>query len=190
MAKNEDAIMTFKGDEIIGMPTFAMIESFIAEKGLFCEPKDVLAYWENKNWLTKKGTEPKTLEAAINVYNGIATQREVRKRIKKEKIKGKKEKREKEKEIYKSLKKFKKTKSATLQTQYIPYGEQLLDERWKAFRKFIFVVRGGKCETCCKTTNLQVHHLHYIRGAMAWEYNCNEVIVLCKDCHKKIHGIE
>lgn len=102
--------MTFKGDEIIGMPTFAMIESFIAEKGLFCEPKDVLAYWENKNLLTRKGTEPKTLEAAINVYNGIATQREVRKRIKKEKIKGKKEKREKEKELYKSLKKVKKNK--------------------------------------------------------------------------------
>lgn len=33
--------MTFKGDMIIGKPTFAMIESFIAEKGLFCEPKDV-----------------------------------------------------------------------------------------------------------------------------------------------------
>lgn len=91
--------MTFKGDMIIGKPTFAMIESFIAEKGLFCEPKDVLIYWENKDWLTKKGTEPKTLESAINVYNGIATQREVRKRIKKEKIKGKKEKREKKEGI-------------------------------------------------------------------------------------------
>ena len=72
--------MTLKGDKIIGKPTLAMIEIYIAEKGLFCEPQDCYNYWERKNWLTKKGIEVKTLEAAVNVFNSIAVQREVRKR--------------------------------------------------------------------------------------------------------------
>lgn len=190
MVKNEGTTMTFKGDRIIGKPTFAMIESFIAEKGLFCEPQDVLTYWENKKWLTNNGAEPKTLEIAIHVFNSIATQKEVRNRIKNAKFKNKKEKEQRKKEIYDSLKKVKKLKSSPLPTPYMHYVGQLSDARWKAFREFVFVVRGEKCETCGNTTNLQVHHLQYRNYAMAWEYNCNEVVVLCRNCHKKIHGIE
>ena len=36
--------MTFKGDTIVGKPTLAMIEIHIAEKGLFCNPKDCMSY--------------------------------------------------------------------------------------------------------------------------------------------------
>ena len=70
--------MTFKEDNIVGKPTFAMIEIYIAEKGLFCNPKDCMSYWENKQWLTHKGVEPKTLESAIDSYNSIAVQKFVK----------------------------------------------------------------------------------------------------------------
>lgn len=182
--------MTFKGDKIIGKPTLAMIEMYIAEKGLFCEPQDVYYYWEKKDWLTKKGAEVKTLEAAINVYNSIAIQREVKKKLGNAKFKNKKEKQEREREITKSLQMVKKLKVAPQSNPYMPYKGQISDERWKAFRTFVLKVRGERCEACGATHCLQVHHLQYRNNAMAWEYTCNEVVVLCKDCHKKIHNIK
>lgn len=182
--------MTFKGDKIVGKPTLAMIEIYIAEQGLFCEPQDVYYYWDKKDWLTKKGVEVKTLEVAIHVYNSIAVQREVRKQLKNTKFKNKEEKLRREREIIKSLQAVRKLKVAPHSNPYMPYKGQLSDERWKAFRTFILKVRGNKCETCGATKGLQVHHLQYRNNAMAWEYTCNEVMVLCRDCHKKIHNIK
>ena len=72
---------------------------------------------------------------------------------------------------------------------YSPYSEQLKDKKWKAFRNFIFVVRDCKCEMCGATQKLQVHHPNYIKGRKAWEYTCNEVVVLCEQCHRKAHGL-
>jgi 5-methylcytosine-specific restriction endonuclease McrA len=69
------------------------------------------------------------------------------------------------------------------------YSEQLKDEKWKAFRDFVLVVRGKKCEMCGATEKLQIHHPNYIKGRKAWEYNCNEVIVLCEQCHRNVHGL-
>lgn len=182
--------MTYKGDKIIGKPSLALIEIYIAEKGLFCEPKECFDYWEKKKWLTKKGVEVKTLEAAIHVYNSISVQHEVKKQLKNEKFKNKKEKREKEKQILESLNHIRHLKIAPHSKPYMPYIGQLSDDRWKAFRTFVLKVRGEKCETCGSTKGLQVHHLQYRNNAMAWEYNCNEVMVLCRDCHKKIHNIK
>lgn len=34
---------------------------------------------------------------------------------------------------------------------------------------------------------LNVHHLHYKRGAAPWEYDDNELVTLCESCHKKEH---
>ena len=69
----------------------------------------------------------------------------------------------------------------------LKYQDQLNDPRWFAFRQFIFTGRGCKCEICGSDIVLQVHHPHYISGRKAWEYACNEVVVLCKDCHSKMH---
>ena len=198
--------MTFKGDKIIGKPTLAMIEIHIAEKGLFCNPQDCMSYWENKKWLTNKGVEPKTLEAAIDSYNSIAVQKFVQRNqkllgISKVKQKDKKKaKRKARKELLagnKNLDNLIKLENFSLKEpkaksdkDYIPYEEQLQDKRWEAFRKFIFAVRGKKCEMCGGTHILQVHHPKYKGGRLAWEYTCNEVQVLCKECHKKIHNIK
>ena len=70
----------------------------------------------------------------------------------------------------------------------IYYDQQLKDERWFAFREFIFAVREKRCEQCGAADNLQIHHPKYIAGRLAWEYTCNEVQVLCRKCHAAIHG--
>ena len=69
------------------------------------------------------------------------------------------------------------------------YDEFLQDPRWKTFRQFVFSVRGRKCERCQSSGNLQVHHIKYKEGLLPWEYTCNDVMVLCRGCHEKIHGI-
>lgn len=74
--------------------------------------------------------------------------------------------------------------------KFSSYKEQLNDERWKAFREFVFFVRGRRCEVCGETKRLQVHHLRYKKNTKAWEYTCNDVIVVCDQCHRKIHGIK
>ena len=198
--------MTFKGETIVGKPTLAMVEIYIAEKGLFCDAKECFDYWENKQWLTHKGVEPKTLEAAIDSYNSIAVQKFVQRNqkllgISKVKRKDKKKaKRKARKELLagnKNLDNLIKLENFSLKEpkvksdkDYIPYEEQLQDKRWEAFRKFVFAVRGKKCEICGGTHILQVHHPKYKGGRLAWEYTCNEVQVLCKECHEKIHNIK
>ena len=198
--------MTFKGDTIVGKPTLAMVEIYIAEKGLFCEAQDAYDYWENKEWLTKKGIEPKTLENAIDCYNSIAINRFAKRSAKSlgiTKLRGKKKKSEmkilrrtifsgglKGLENQIKIESFEAKKKVVNKREYTPYEEQLQDKRWEAFRKFIFAVRGKKCEMCGGTHILQVHHPKYKGGRLAWEYTCNEVQVLCKECHEKVHNIK
>lgn len=43
---------------------------------------------------------------------------------------------------------------------------------------------------CGSTSNLQIHHLRYIKGKMAWEYKDKDLIVLCETCHEKIHCLD
>ena len=200
--------MTFQGDTIVGKPTLAMVEIHVAEKGLFCDAKECYEYWENKQWLTNKGVEPKTLEAAIDSYNSIAVQRATKKIAKKLGITkhNKKVKKSELKALRNTIasgnkcfddmvklesldaKKDRQHKKTT--KVFMPYDEQVHDARWKAFRTFVFAVRGKKCEMCGGTNILQIHHPKYKSGRLAWEYTCNEVIVVCSDCHKKIHNIK
>lgn len=199
--------MTYKGDTVIGSPTLAMIEIHIAEKGLFCEPQEVFDYWSAKNWLTSKKVEVKTLEAAIDSYNSIAVQRATKKVAKKLGI-TKHNKKVKKSELkalrntiasgnkcfddmvkLESLDANKERQNKKTTKVFMPYDEQIHDARWKAFRTFIFAVRGKKCEICGCTDRLQVHHPKYKSGKLAWEYTCNEVMVVCRTCHEKIHHI-
>lgn len=179
--------MTFNGEEIGDKPTLIQIEIYVGELGLFCEPQDVYDYCEKKEWLTKRGKPIKTLEAAIHVYNSLAVQRYVESnselKVHKD-IENKKERKaaiRKEKEIVLQSRK---------KRPYSIYRDQIKDQRWKIFRWFILKVRGEQCEICGSQSNLQVHHTHYRTDAKAWEYNCNEVMVVCRDCHQKLHGIK
>ena len=191
--------MTFNGENIGLRPTFMQVEIYIAEKGLYTSPQDVFDYWDKKNWLTQKGIPVKTLEAAINVVNGIVIakkEKEVYKNTSEEMsldVKGRRKARKARREILRqeireTKKKAKEVSYENHQPKpYIGYTDQLEDRRWKAFRWFVFQVRGDKCEVCGSTKNLQVHHTLYNKNCKAWEYSCKDVMVVCRECHRKIH---
>lgn len=201
--------MTYKGKVIIGKPTLAMVAEIVAKKQMYCEAKAAYDYWENKSWMTKKGTMVKSLEVAIDVINGIIIERDTKKKLKSLHLKklNKKAKNETKRFIRSELiankrdpnrvslinKEPEKTPKEVKKVKVIEpkqrYDEQLKDRRWYSFRRFVFDVRGAKCEKCGATTNLQVHHPKYKGGRKAWEYTCNDVVVLCRNCHCKVHGI-
>lgn len=67
------------------------------------------------------------------------------------------------------------------------YQEQLLTDEWKLRRQEIIDRDFGICQQCMSSKNLNVHHLTYIDGRMAWEYEDFYLITLCGECHKKTH---
>ena len=67
------------------------------------------------------------------------------------------------------------------------YKHLLEDKRWKEFRLKVLSERGNKCECCGGTDILQIHHTFYISGKMPWEYNIDDMRVLCIMCHQKVH---
>lgn len=156
--------------------TKSEIEKFMStKKFLSVTSDDVIKYWRKKGWKTKKGEYVKTLAAAVDCLNGIKVQETRRKFAKK-----------KAKETAK--KKILKPKHTPTRSEI--YNEQLRRNEWNKFREFILSVRGRKCERCGATTNLQVHHARYITGHLAWEYLTSDVMVVCGDCHQKIHGLK
>lgn len=68
------------------------------------------------------------------------------------------------------------------------YQEQLLTPEWRARRQQIIDRDWGYCTKCMSSKNLQVHHLFYIEGKMAWEYPGNALVTLCSDCHTLEHN--
>jgi hypothetical protein len=72
----------------------------------------------------------------------------------------------------------------------LSYKKQLETPSWNKFRKMVFAKKGAICEICGASKNLQVHHPKYKSGHKAWEYTLDEVMVVCCNCHKKIHGIK
>ena len=73
------------------------------------------------------------------------------------------------------------------------YESLLQSDYWKGYSYSLIKERNFTCEDCgrCypnKRNMLHVHHLVY-RDANPWSYKPEEVIVLCKECHQKRHGI-
>lgn len=64
------------------------------------------------------------------------------------------------------------------------------DKRWLDRRLQILKKKGAICSKCGSTSNLQIHHLKYIKGKMAWEYKDKYLEVLCNKCHEKKHCID
>ena len=67
------------------------------------------------------------------------------------------------------------------------HAKELASPKWKEKREEVFERYGKQCVECGSTKNIQVHHLIYRNGHHLLEYNVNELIPLCKKCHKKIH---
>lgn len=68
------------------------------------------------------------------------------------------------------------------------YEEQLKTPEWYYVRDRVLERDRYRCVRCRSEKNLQVHHLEYIQGKKAWEYNDSYLITLCGRCHVVQHG--
>lgn len=61
---------------------------------------------------------------------------------------------------------------------------------WQKKRLKIIERDGFKCK-CCSSDykQLHVHHLSYKEGVKAWEYEDDNFVTLCDNCHKSIHEV-
>ena len=70
----------------------------------------------------------------------------------------------------------------------LTYGEQLRHPLWQRKRLEKLSAEDWTCECCMgKEITLHVHHKHYVKGRMAWEYPNGELAVLCENCHESAH---
>jgi len=66
------------------------------------------------------------------------------------------------------------------------YREYLESNHWKEIRKKALDRAGRKCQLCSSKTNLNVHHNTYKNLG---HEDLNDLVVLCRNCHKKFHNI-
>lgn len=72
------------------------------------------------------------------------------------------------------------------------YNDMLKRPEWRACREKVFTVKGRVCSYCRNVRNLQVHHKYYLKypdgeRIKPWEYNMECYMVLCDDCHRRVH---
>ncbi len=67
-------------------------------------------------------------------------------------------------------------------------GNEYADDRWIQLGKSLRRSRGNSCQSCKRgDVATQVHHVNYRRGAEIWDYDEEELVLLCAECHDKIH---
>ena len=68
------------------------------------------------------------------------------------------------------------------------YEQQLDDVRWKFKADNIRIRDKHECRLCgAKKVQLDVHHIRYIYGREAWDYDDGDLVTLCHKCHEEIH---
>ena len=73
------------------------------------------------------------------------------------------------------------------------YKSLLNSDYWRGYSYVIVKERDWTCEDCGKKFKYQrnmlnVHHLTYHNDNKPWQYDKEELLLLCKDCHAKRHG--
>lgn len=68
------------------------------------------------------------------------------------------------------------------------YHQYLHSEKWENIKNTLFNIRGKNCEKCTNTKYLQVHHLTY-KHLYNEIVHLEDLIILCKTCHKKEHNL-
>lgn len=63
-----------------------------------------------------------------------------------------------------------------------------LSPEWARIRKTVLKRDGYRCAQCGTAFNLQVHHIRY--PGVWGEEREEDLITVCDQCHKKIHGKE
>jgi hypothetical protein len=72
----------------------------------------------------------------------------------------------------------------------VGYESQYDDSRWRdraaRFRRKF----GNFCQSCRRgDVPIQCHHVNYYPGRKLWEYDDQDLAMLCEPCHKSIHNI-
>jgi hypothetical protein len=68
------------------------------------------------------------------------------------------------------------------------YYEKLKDPRWQKKRLEVLNNNEFTCQRCYdKESTLHVHHKEYFKGLEPWEYETNQLTVLCESCHESQH---
>lgn len=71
------------------------------------------------------------------------------------------------------------------------YSQKLLDPRWQRKRLEKLQQEDFTCQLCGDTTStLHVHHKAYFKGRDPWEYENDQLAVLCGECHESQHTNE
>jgi|GEM_PF-2145509 len=71
------------------------------------------------------------------------------------------------------------------QMSRLTYVEQLKHPNWQRKRLEILNRDEFMCQICYDDeSTLHVHHKHYFKGRMAWEYENYELVTLCESCHE------
>lgn len=60
-------------------------------------------------------------------------------------------------------------------------------KRWLLLKNEVFHERGRKCEICHTEISLGVHHIIYRTQAPSLTFDKENLMVLCRRCHTKIH---
>ncbi len=82
--------------------------------------------------------------------------------------------------------KKKKVKKLSKNSWKKKYKKYLLSNEWAQLKIDLFEYRGKECEKCGETKYLQVHHLSYKN---IFHEEPEDLMILCKSCHKKEHNI-
>ena len=68
------------------------------------------------------------------------------------------------------------------------YKDQIKSPKWQKKRLEILKRDEFTCQQCGnKELTLHVHHKHYNKGAMMWDYHGWELTTLCEKCHSEKH---
>jgi hypothetical protein len=68
------------------------------------------------------------------------------------------------------------------------YSDQYRHPQWQKRRLERLEKSGFSCENCGDgESQLHVHHIRYTKGSKVWEYDDNELEVLCEVCHSALH---
>lgn len=61
-----------------------------------------------------------------------------------------------------------------------------LSEIWLKQKQLLIEWRGNKCEHCGSEKNLQIHHRNYETFGEELPF---DLLILCKECHEKLHQL-
>lgn len=170
------------------IPTFSEFSDFIEQKGYELDARALYKEFSDRGWTTSKGTPALSWVALINARNGAMLARRTRNQLRgipdKDKLKMSRSER---REL--AVSNWRNTHETTEEVK-MSYRKELTHPFWYAFRNFVLAVKGCKCELCGTTQDtMNIHHIEYTSGRHAWEYSTKDVKVLCRKCHKRVHGL-